>query len=79
MRTLSIKLPEALLERLDSTAAKKGESRSALLREAIETVINGDGKSHSGSCMELAKDLAGSVNGPADLSYNKARMAEYGK
>ncbi|NLD35874.1 MAG: ribbon-helix-helix protein, CopG family [Desulfatiglans sp.] len=79
MKTLSVKLPENLLERLDSTAAQKGESRSALLREAIETIVNGEGGSLKGSCMELAKDLAGSVNGPVDLSYNKTRMAEYGK
>jgi metal-responsive CopG/Arc/MetJ family transcriptional regulator len=79
MKTLSIKLSETLLERLDSTAAQKGESRSALLRDAIEIVINREGRSQTGSCMELAKDLAGSVNGPADLSYNKSRMAEYGK
>lgn len=79
MKTLSIKLPESLLERLDSTAIINGESRSALLREAIEIIVTGHNKSHTLSCMELAKDLAGSVNGPDDLSYNKARMAEYGK
>ena len=79
MKTLSIKLPESLLERLDSTAAKKGESRSALLREAIEIIINEENKSQTESCLDLAKDLAGSLNGPEDLSFNKDRMADYGK
>lgn len=79
MKTLSIKLSESLLERLDSTAAKKGESRSALLREAIENIINEKYKSQTESCLELAKDLAGSVSGPKDLSYNKNHMEDYGK
>lgn len=79
MKTLSLKIPESLLERLDSTAMRKGESRSALLREAIEMAINEKNKSQAESCMELAKDLAGSVTGPEDLSFNKDRMEEYGK
>jgi predicted transcriptional regulator len=79
MKTLSLKLPESLLEKLDSTARKRGESRSALLREAIETVIEGESHIRTGSCLDLAKDLAGCVNGPKDLSFNKRRMDSYGK
>lgn len=79
MINLSIKLPESLLERLDSTAEKKGESRSVLLREAIEMIVNTENKSYGESCLELAKDLAGSVSGPDDLSYNKDRLEGYGK
>jgi len=47
MKTLSLKLPESLLEKLDSAARKRGESRSALLREAIETIIVGEGSHFS--------------------------------
>ncbi|MBN1906926.1 MAG: ribbon-helix-helix protein, CopG family [Deltaproteobacteria bacterium] len=79
MVNLSIKLPESLLERLDSVADKKGESRSVLLREAIEMIVNTDNKSCNDSCLELARDLAGSVNGPDDLSCNKDRLEGYGK
>ncbi len=79
MKTLSVKLPESLLEKLDSTAARKGESRSALIREAVEVIINENNKSQSGSCMDLARDLAGSLEGPEDLSFNKDRMEGYGK
>jgi metal-responsive CopG/Arc/MetJ family transcriptional regulator len=79
MKTLSLKLPESLLEKLDSTAKRRGESRSALLREAIETVIEGESHIQDGTCLELAKDLAGCVSGPEDLSFNKSRMAGYGK
>ncbi len=79
MKTLSIKLPESLMERLDSKAAKRGENRSALIREAIEMIINEENMSQTESCMELARDLAGSVSGPEDLSFNKDRMKGYGK
>ncbi len=79
MKTLSLKVPESLLEKLDSKARKRGKSRSALLREAIETVIAGENHIPDGSCLDLAKDLAGCVNGPEDLSFNKRRMVYYGK
>jgi len=79
MKTLSLKLPESLLGKLDSTARRRGESRSALLREAIETVIEGESQIRDGSCLGLAKDLAGCVNGPEDLSFNKRRMDGYGQ
>ena len=79
MKTLSVKLPEALLQQLDSAAKKRGESRSSLLREAIETVVSEDKHIRKGSCLDLAEDLAGCVEGPEDLSFNKTRMDGYGK
>jgi predicted transcriptional regulator len=79
MKTLSLKVPESLLEKLDSAARKRGESRSSLLREAIQTVIGGEGYIQDGSCLDLAKDLAGCVKGPEDLSFNKKRMDSYGQ
>ena len=41
MKTISLKLPEALFEKLDSAARERGESKSALIREVIETVVTG--------------------------------------
>jgi metal-responsive CopG/Arc/MetJ family transcriptional regulator len=74
MKTISLKLPEALFEKLDSTARERGESKSALLREVIETVVTGRKKIGDGSCLDIAKDLAGCIKGAKDLSYNKKRM-----
>jgi predicted transcriptional regulator len=79
MKTLSLKLPESLLEKLDAAARERGESRSALLREAIATVLSGEVHVQHGSCLDLAKDLAGSVKGPEDLSFSKRRMDDYGQ
>jgi predicted DNA-binding protein len=79
MKTLSLKLPEALFEKLDSTAKERGESKSALLREVVETVIKKGKKAGEDSCLDLAKDLAGCVKGAEDLSSKKKRLAGYGK
>ncbi len=79
MKTLSFKLPEALFAKLTSTASERGESRSALVREAVETFITGDTHVQKGSCFDLAKDLVGCAKGPPDLSFNVKYMRNYGR
>ena len=79
MKTLSLKLPESLLAKLNSTAKERGESRSVLIREAIETYIMGAGNVQKGSCLDFAGDLVGCVKGPVDLSFNKKHMRDYGQ
>ena len=79
MKTLSVKIDESLLEKLNLTARKRGENRSDILREAIESIIEVEDRIGKGSCLDLAKDLAGTVPGPKDLSFNKKRMEAYGQ
>jgi hypothetical protein len=79
MKILTIKLSEPLHAKLISAARERGESRSALVREAIDAFIEGDDQPPHGSCLELAKDLVGSVKGPVDLSFNKKHMRGYGQ
>lgn len=79
MKTLSLKLPEILFEQITSIARARGESRSALVRKAIEYFITGNHHEQEGSCLDLANDLAGSVNGPKDLSFNKNHLRGYGQ
>ena len=79
MKTLSLKLPETLFAKLASAARERGESRSTLVRDAIETFITKNNHAPNGSCLDIAKDLAGCVNGPADLSFSKKRMRGYGQ
>ena len=78
MKTLSLKLPEILFEQITSIARARGESRSALVRKAIEYLITGNHQ-QEGSCLDLANDLAGSVNGPKDLSFKKNHLRGYGQ
>ena len=79
MKTLSLKLPESLFAKLNTTAKKRGESRSVLIREAIETYITEDSNVQKGSCLDLAEDLVGCVKGPLDLCFEEKHMRGYGR
>jgi len=80
MKTIAIKLSDDLLAEIQDTARKRGETRSAVMREVLEDYFSG--KKHQftgGSCLDLAQDLAGCVQGLSDLSTNSAYMDRYGK
>lgn len=75
MRTVSFKLPEELDDALNELARSRGASRSALVREAIESLA----KSKRRSVTSVAGNLVGSVEGPTDLASNRKHMSGYGK
>jgi hypothetical protein len=79
MKTLSIKLPEELDARLSATARRRGERRSAIVREALAAHLDITGNSTGPSCLDLVADLAGCIKGPQDLSSNPEYMRGYGK
>ena len=79
MTTMSLKLEEDLSARLAAVARRRGESRSAVAREALRAYLDAAGKTASPSCLELMADLAGCVSGPGDLSTNPNHMEGYGK
>ena len=79
MKTITVKLPQGLAERLGRTVARRRSTRSAVVREAIEAHLSLERSETEGSCFDLAADLAGSVEGPADLSTNRTRMKGYGR
>jgi Arc/MetJ-type ribon-helix-helix transcriptional regulator len=79
MKTITVKLPRPLGERLGRAVVRRRSTRSALVREAIEAYLASEGGSRAGSCFDLASDLAGSADGPADLSSNRRRMKGYGR
>lgn len=79
MKTLSLKLPEILERQLDIFARKNGMSRSEIVRRALLEYFSRDEVSRPGSFLELARDLAGSIEGPSDLSTNKDYLEGYGK
>ena len=78
MKTISLKLPEALHTKLASTAKRTGRSKSDLTREAIEAFLEGQ-KGLRRSCLDLSRDLAGSLEGPTDLASNKNLLEGYGE
>lgn len=75
MRVVSIKLPEALDEKLSEIAKRRNVSRSAILRQALESFDRGPKR----SAASLAGALVGSLRGPRDLSTNPKRMSGYGE
>ena len=79
MKTLTVKVPEDLDLKLTAVARKIGESKSNLIRTAIENIVTSSSAITANSCLDLAKDLVGSVEGPTDLSHNKKHFAGYGE
>ena len=71
MKTISAKVTDSFDAELAGLAKRRGMSKSALIREALETCLQ-DGRSRGdGSALSLADDLAGVVAGPEDLSVSK--------
>jgi predicted transcriptional regulator len=80
MKTLTVKLPANLNARLSRAAKQRGATKSDVVREALETLLNGSSRDQlSGSALKLAGDLAGCIEGPGDLSTNPRYMDGLGK
>jgi hypothetical protein len=82
MKTISLKLPPALHAQLSRAAERNKQTKSSLVRAALEQFLNGAGKSAAKgpvSALELAGDLVGCVDGPGDLSTNGKYMEGYGR
>lgn len=75
MRTISFKLSERLDDALSDLARRRKLSRSAIVREALETMATGKRR----SVTAVVDELVGSVDGPVNLSTNPKHMAGYGK
>ena len=80
MRTVSFKLPKELDQMLTRVARRRGISRAAVLRDALER-YKASGFATSGSALEAAGDLVGCIKGPGprDLSTNPKYMAGFGE
>lgn len=79
MKTLSVKLPDALAAKLTAIAQQRGTSKSEVVREALEVLLVRQRSFRKASALALAKDLAGCVAGPGDLSVNKDYLKDYGR
>jgi hypothetical protein len=79
MKTISVKVSEALDLKLIAVAARRRESKSALIRAALDQIVESNESITPSSCLDLAKDLIGSFEGPPDLSHNKKHLKGYGR
>jgi predicted DNA-binding protein len=80
MKTISLKLPGSLSVRLDRAAKHLGQSKSEIVRAALEQFLNGDhAVPRPMSALELAGDAVGRCEGPRDLSTNPKHLQGYGE
>jgi predicted transcriptional regulator len=79
MKTLTLKLPDALDRQLTVLVSQRGVNKSVLIREAIERYLSDSKAIQAGSFLDLAGNLVGCVEGPADLSTNPAHLEGFGK
>lgn len=80
MKSVSLRIPDALDAELNAAAQETGRSKSDLLRTALETYLkNGNGNRKTQSITDLIGDLIGSLEGPGDLSYNPKHMEGFGE
>jgi hypothetical protein len=79
MRTITLKLPDGLAARVSAAVRRRGVTTSALVRAALEERLGPENDHRPGSCLDLALDLRGSLEGPTDLSSNRVRLKGYGR
>lgn len=75
MKTLTVKIPEDLDEKISAIAKRRKTSRSAVVRAALETI----GENEQPTFGELARRFRGILEGPGDLSTNKRYFEGFGK
>lgn len=72
MKTLTVRLPEPLVAQIDAESARRGVSRSDVVRERLES--GGQSRRTRPASLDAIADLVGSVDRlPDDLSERKKR------
>lgn len=79
MKTLSLKLPEALDCQIDVIAKQWGSSKAAVVRRALDAYLASEPLPRSVSALDLAGELVGVLEGPDDLSYRAEHLRGYGE
>ncbi len=80
MKAITLKLPDSLDDELTHFAqSHKGESKSSIVRQAIELYLSKAPQTSSQSGAVVAKKWAGIVQGPDDLASNPGHLADFGR
>ncbi|MCH7688125.1 MAG: CopG family transcriptional regulator [Planctomycetes bacterium] len=80
MKTLSLRLSEALDAKLTKLAEKQGTTKSDVVRRALEEFVQNGSVRPPLTAFDLVEDLCGSVDdAPPDLSTNPKYMEDFGK
>jgi hypothetical protein len=78
MKTISLKLPAELHTRLTQVSRKRNVAKSAVVRAALEAYFS-QSRAGEPSCLDLAGDLVGSLEGPVDLATHPRHLKGYGR
>ena len=79
MITISLKIPDELVSRVDAVARAKQTSRSALMREALEEKLESSARQNTPSLYERSADLCGKGDsGLGDLAPNPKHLEGFG-
>ncbi|MDX1389212.1 MAG: ribbon-helix-helix protein, CopG family [Acidobacteriota bacterium] len=78
MSIVSLKMPEELATLLAAAARRRGVTRSAVIRDALESYLRRVGTGN-GSAADVAGDLIGVVEGPRDLSSHPKHLKGFGR
>jgi predicted transcriptional regulator len=79
MRTVSIKLPSTLDDKIAAIAARRGaRSKSEVIRKALDRFVAAEHEVQPGSLLEALADFAGICGGPSDLSTNPSYLEDFG-
>ena len=76
--TVSFRVPESLVSKLQKAARRQNITFSKYVRNLLEANLNGKDKREV-SCYDLTAHLIGKSSGPKDLSTNRKYMRAFGK
>ena len=79
MDTVSLKLPVELNRTLERQARQRGLRKSQLMRQILEAYVEESAEMPLNSLLDSISDLAGVLDGPADLSRNPKYLDGYGE
>lgn len=80
MVTISLKVPDELVSRMDAVASAMRTSRSALLREALEEKLKAAARRNPPSLFDQSADLCGmGDSGMGDLASNPKHLEGFGE
>lgn len=75
----SFRLSDSLYARLEAVARRRGTTKSAVAREALEWYLVNSGRVRRGAFLDIARKFVGCIEGPGDLSFNEKYMEDFGR
>jgi hypothetical protein len=79
MKTVSLKLSDDLARELERSARRLKRGKSEIIRAALSEYLRSQNGSATASFYDLASDLIGKFEGPADLATNPKYMEGFGR